>query len=205
MSHKWLEWAKQIQSISQAGLAFSKDLYDLERYETLRKISVEILAEYTDLKMEKIQHLFANESGYQTPKVDVRGVVFKEDKILLVKEEHDQKWALPGGFCDIGLSPSENVVKEVKEEAGYDVVVKRLLAVFDYHKHPHPPQAYHYYKLFILCEIYGGNAATGIETNDVNFFDRDNLPPLSRMRNTESQIQLMFEFLNHPNKEVILD
>jgi ADP-ribose pyrophosphatase YjhB (NUDIX family) len=205
MSNQWLEWAKRIQSLSQAGLTFSKDIYDIERYEELRKISLEIMSEYTELEMNKLKDLFANETGYQTPKVDVRGVVFKNNQILMVKENIDDKWALPGGFCDIGLSPSENVVKEIKEESGYDVIPIKLIALLDKNKHPHPPEPYHYYKIFILCEIIGGEATLGIETNNIQFFSQHNLPQLSTNRNTESQINTLFEFLRTPEKETLFD
>lgn len=205
MSTQWLDWAKRIQALSQSGLAFSKDIYDIERYEELRKISVEIMAKHTDLDIHKIEDLFTNETGYQTPKVDVRGVVFKNDQILMVKENLDDKWALPGGFCDIGLSPSENVVKEIKEESGYDVIPVKLIALLDKNKHPHPPEPYHYYKIFILCEIIGGESAAGPETNQVEFFTKNNLPPLSMNRNTASQIATMFEFLRDPEKEALFD
>lgn len=170
MSKQWLEWAKRIQALSQSGLAFSEDIYDIERYEELREISIEIMREHTELEMDKIRDLFTNETGYQTPKVDVRGVVFKNNQILMVRENIDDKWALPGGFCDIGLSPSENVMKEIKEESGFDVLPIRLIALMDKNKHPHPPEAYHYYKIFILCEIIGGKPTLGIETNSINFF-----------------------------------
>jgi ADP-ribose pyrophosphatase YjhB (NUDIX family) len=205
MSHKWLEWAKRIQSISQAGLTFSKDIYDIERYEELRSISAEIISEYTGLEMDKIKDLFTNEKGYQTPKIDVRGVIFKDNKILMVREKIDDKWSLPGGFCDIGLSPSENIVKEVKEESGYDVNAQRLIALLDMNKHSHPPQPYHYYKIFIQCELTGGQAETGLETKDVRFFSENNLPNLSTGRNTEEQINMLFDFLRNPNKVSIFD
>ncbi|MCH7321592.1 NUDIX hydrolase [Solibacillus sp. MA9] len=205
MSNQWLEWAKRIQALSQTGLAFSKDIFDIERYEELRKISVEIMSEYTELEMSKIKDLFTNETGYQTPKVDIRGVVFKKNQILMVQEKNDDKWALPGGFCDIGLSPSENVVKEIKEESGYDVLPIRLLALLDKNKHPHPPDPYHYYKIFILCEIIGGEATVGIETSNIQFFSEHNLPQLSTNRNTESQIKTLFEFLQTPEKETLFD
>lgn len=149
MSAKWLEWAKQIQAISQIGLAYSKDVYDLERYEMLRDLSLEIMSEYTDLHQEKIRDLFANETGYATPKVDIRAVVFREGKLVLVREKLDGFWALPGGWADIGLSPSEVAVKEVKEEAGLEVKADRLLAVFDKKFHEHPESPYHVYKF--LC------------------------------------------------------
>ncbi|MFC7785363.1 NUDIX hydrolase [Rossellomorea sp. GCM10028870] len=205
MSDKWLGWAKRIQALSQSGLAFSKDVYDIERYEELRTISAEIMQEYTDLEMMKIRELFTNESGYQTPKVDVRGVVFKDNKILMVREKVDDKWSLPGGFCDVGLSPSENIVKEIREESGYDVTPVKLLALLDMNKHPHPSQPYHYYKIFIQCEVTGGEAKSGIETKGINFFGEENLPELSVGRNTESQINLLFEFLRDPSKETVYD
>ncbi|RLQ97456.1 NUDIX hydrolase [Falsibacillus albus] len=205
MSYKWLEWAKRIQSLSQAGLAFSKNVYDIERYQELRDISAEIIEQYTELDMGKIKELFHNEDGYQTPKVDVRGVVFRDQKILMVKEKLDECWSLPGGFCDIDLSPAENIIKEIKEEAGYDVKAVKLLAVLDKNKHPHPPEPYHYYKLFIQCEVIGGKAEAGLETNEVHFFDEDHLPELSLNRNTDSQIKLLFEFLRSPEKETVYD
>lgn len=205
METKWLEWAKRIQAVSQAGIAFSKDVYDIERFEELREISLEIMAEHTDVEMEKLTQLFTNETGYQTPKVDVRGVVFKDNRILMVRENYDHHWSLPGGFCDIGFSPSENIVKEIKEESGFDVVPTRIIALLDSNKHPHPPQPYHYYKIFILCELVGGAANIGIETNDIDFFQVDQLPALSANRNTQSQIEMMFQFLEDPHKETILD
>ncbi|MGE7688431.1 NUDIX hydrolase [Lysinibacillus sp. NPDC097214] len=205
MSYKWLEWAKKIQSISQAGLTFSKDVYDIERYEELRNLSAQIMREYTGVEMEKIKDLFTNETGYQTPKIDVRGVVFHNNKILMVREKIDDRWSLPGGFCDIGLSPSENIVKEIKEEAGFDVVPTKLLALLDMNKHPHSPQPYHYYKLFVQCEIIGGQARNGLETNGVKFFNEDHLPKLSLGRNTDTQIKMLFEFLRDPNKDTIFD
>lgn len=205
MSNQWLEWAKRIQALSQAGLTFSKDIYDIERYEELRKISVEIMSEYTELDIKRMKNLFANDTGYQTPKVDVRGVIFKNEQILLVKENIDDKWALPGGFCDIGLSPTENVIKEIKEESGYDAIPVRLIALLDNNKHPHPPEPYHYYKVFILCEIIGGEATIGIETKDIHFFSEHHLPNLSTNRNTESQIKTLFEFLRNPAKETLFD
>ncbi|MBD7966733.1 NUDIX hydrolase [Paenibacillus gallinarum] len=202
---KWLTWAKQMQAISQNGLAYGKDIYDIERYEQLRSLSVEILNTYTKVDSNQITDLFANETGYATPKVDVRGVIFQDDKILLVKEKADGAWALPGGWADIGLSPREIVVKEVKEESGFDVVPRRLLAVLDKNKHYHAPSPYHVYKIFILCDIIGGSAMEGMETSEVNFFDRSNLPQLSEERNTYGQVQIMFDKGLQDNSEVVFD
>ncbi|MFC0210905.1 NUDIX hydrolase [Paenibacillus chartarius] len=196
MDPKWLEWAKQLQSIAQAGLTYSKDMYDLERFQQIRDISMEIMSEYTKTDMNTIQALFANETGYATPKVDVRAVIFKDDRILMVKEKIDGKWALPGGWADIGLSPTEVAVKEAREETGFDVRAVRLLAVHDKKCHPHPPSPYHVYKLFIQCEIVGGEATGGAETSEVRFYDINDLPELSIERNTESQIQTIFRLRN---------
>jgi ADP-ribose pyrophosphatase YjhB (NUDIX family) len=202
---KWLDWGKQIQAIAQIGLTYTKDIYDIERYEALREMSIEILSEYTAVGNEQIKLTFASETGYATPKVDIRAVIFNENKILLVREKSDGAWALPGGWADIGYSPSEIAVKEVKEESGYDVETIRLLAVLDKKFHNHPPEPYHIYKLFIHCHIVGGEALSGIETSAVDFFEEDHLPELSIERNTVAQVKTMFEFLRNPNKEVILD
>ncbi|AST91331.1 MULTISPECIES: NUDIX hydrolase [Sutcliffiella] len=204
MEPKWLEWAKQLQSIAQAGLTYSKDVYDMERFEQIRDISVEIMSQHTDIDNSIIKKLFANETGYATPKVDIRSVVFKENKILLVRE-NDGEWSLPGGWGDIGLTPSEVAVKEVKEESGYEVKAKKLIAVMDKKCHPHPPSPYHVYKMFIQCEIIGGHAQSGLETSEVGFFDENELPKLSVARNTKSQIQLAFKHLHNPQEPVYFD
>ncbi|WHY75207.1 NUDIX hydrolase [Neobacillus sp. WH10] len=205
MEPKWLEWAKQLQSIAQAGLAYSKDVYDLERFELIRNISVEILSQQTKLDKTVIKELFASETGYATPKVDIRAVIFKDKKILMVKENTDGNWSLPGGWGDIGLTPSEVAVKEVKEESGFDVKATKLLAVLDKKCHPHPPSPYHVYKMFIQCEIIGGQAKKGIETSEVEFFAENELPPLSIARNTKSQIEMAFKHLYNPQEPVYFD
>ncbi|MBD2871205.1 NUDIX hydrolase [Paenibacillus arenilitoris] len=205
MQLKWLEWAKQIQAISQAGLAYSKDIYDLERFEQLRQLSIEIMNEYTEVETDKVKRLFAGETGYATPKVDVRGVVFKDGKLLLVKERIDGAWALPGGWADVGLSPKEVVRKEVKEEAGLDVLPERLLGVLDKKFHDHPPSPWHTYKIFVLCEIEGGQLAAGMETLGADFFDETSLPELSVERNTEAQLKWLFDIRKGLSPDVRLD
>lgn len=205
MEPKWLSWAKEIQAIAQTGLAYAKDVYDVERYQALRELSVDILANYTLESKESIRLSFANDEGYCTPKTDIRGVVFRDQCILMVREKSDGKWALPGGWADIGLSPSEVVVKEIREESGFETEAVRLLAVMDKKFHNHPPEAYHIYKLFILCQIVGGEAVEGLETSDVSFFAEDELPELSLERNTVEQIHTMFQYLQNSAKPVILD
>lgn len=205
MEAKWLEWAKQMQAIAQTGLTYAKDVYDIERYEALRELSVEILASYTEVDKETIRLTFAGESGYATPKADVRAVVFEENRILLVREKIDGAWSMPGGWADIGLSPAEVAVKETREESGYIVEPVRLLAVLDKKFHHHPPSPYHVYKIFIQCRIVGGQALSGVETSEVGFFEEEALPELSTERNTQAQIRTMFEFLRDPGKAALYD
>ncbi|MHA7098326.1 NUDIX hydrolase [Priestia aryabhattai] len=205
MEHKWLDWAKQLQSLAQAGLAYSKDIYDVERFELIRNISVEMLSQQTGMEMTVIKDLFASETGYATPKVDIRAVIFKDNKILMVKENSDGSWALPGGWADIGLTPSEVAVKEVKEESGFDVKAVKLLAVMDMKCHPHPPSPFHIYKMFIQCEIIGGQPMKGVETSAVEFFAENKLPPLSIARNTQTQIEMIFKHLYNPKEPIYFD
>lgn len=205
MEAKWLTWAKEIQAIAQTGLTYAKDVYDIERYQALRDLSVDIMANYTFESRERIALSFAGDEGYCTPKVDIRGVVFQGEKILLVREKLDGNWALPGGWGDIGLSPREVAVKEIAEESGFQTEPVRLLAVLDKKFHNHPPEPYHVYKMFILCRIVGGEAAAGVETSGVAFFAEDELPELSQERNTAEQVRTMFQFLKNPEKQVILD
>ena len=205
MSLKWLEWAKQIQALAQAGLTYTTDPYDKERYRELRDISSQIMAQYSESDLETVKNLFANETGYQTPKVDIRAVVFKHGKILLVQEKADQCWALPGGWADIGLSPSEVAVKEVKEESGYEVKATRLLAVLDKKYYLHPPSPYHTYKIFIQCDLMGGVAKGGLETQCARFFGEYELPPLSSERNTTTQLKLLFEYYKNTGKFPLID
>ena len=154
MQPKWLLWAKQLQSLSQAGIEFTQNPYDRERYEQIRALSIEILHEYTAIDNTKLINLFANESGYQTPKLDVRAAIFNEDnKILMIREKVDNKWALPGGWADIELSIRENIVKESFEEAGAEINPKRIIAIFDRNRHVNDDFPYSAYKIFVECDL----------------------------------------------------
>ncbi len=205
MAFDWLNIAKRLEAIAQIGLTYSQDDYDTERYHEIRDISHQIFNHYTDTPLEKIQNLFSRENGYPTPKVDVRGVIFQDKKILLVKEKLDGMWALPGGWADIGYSPAEVVVKEVKEEAGLEIAPVKLLAVFDKKCHAHPPSALHVYKMFILCTINGGTLNPGMETLEAEFFSQDKLPELSIERNTPEQINLLFKNRLNPEAPTLFD
>jgi len=200
MEPVWLKWAKQLAALSQNGLTYAENPYDIERYEKVREIAVEMMASQSDLDTRALMTIFAREEGYATPKVDVRGVVFRDGKILLIKERLDDRWSLPGGWADPGQSPSESVVREILEESGYETEARRLLAVYDRSKHPHEPLVpFHIYKLFFLCEIIGGSAKTSYETTAVDFFAENEIPELSITRILPFQIARMFEHYRNPN------
>lgn len=205
MNNRFLEYAKKIQSIAQIGLAYSINPYDIERYEQLRQISFEMMQDLSNESVGKIEDLFKNEMGYQTPKTDVRGVIFRGDQILMVQEKTDQYWTLPGGWADIGLSPNQIAIKEIWEESGIVAQTERLLAVLDKNCHSHPPSPWHVYKIFILCSETGGSLKAGLETMDARFFSLNELPPLSIERITREQIEMCYEYKDDPEKMAICD
>ncbi|PYZ95560.1 ADP-ribose pyrophosphatase [Alteribacter lacisalsi] len=202
---KRLTLAKELQALAQSGLTYSKDQFDIGRFERIREISTEMLEGFTDEPIPIIKDLFAGGTGYQTPKVDVRAVVFKDAKLLMVKERSDNSWALAGGWGDIGLTPAEVAVKEVREESGYHVQAQRLVAVMDKKCHNHPPSAYHTYKIFILCSLDGGTPTPSVETSEVCFFEKDKLPSLSHSRITEEQIKILFQYYDDPDSPAYFD
>ena len=198
MEPKWIEWAQRLQAIAQTGLTFTKNPFEQERYEQIREVAVEIMSAHSELSIDPIRDLFADQAGYATPKVDVRGVVFRDETILLVKERRDGRWTLPGGWADVNDSPGEATVREVHEESGYRVRASKLLACYDRNKHGHPPFAFHIYKLFFQCELLGGAPVSSIETDGVGWFGEDDIPQLSLPRVTPEQIKRFFEHLRHP-------
>ncbi|MBM7587804.1 ADP-ribose pyrophosphatase YjhB (NUDIX family) [Bacillus pakistanensis] len=205
MEPKWLTYAKKLQAIAQAGLTYSKDPYDIERFEEIRNISVEIMNDYTGIGQEQIKEWFTNETGYPTPKIDVRGAIIKEEKILLVKEKADGKWALPGGWADMDCSLNENLIKEAIEEAGAQIKPKRIIAIWDRRNHNEPPMPYGCYKIFVECDFIAGEFERNTETSDARFFSIEELPPLSEGRNTKEQIQLCFDVSRKETHEALFD
>jgi ADP-ribose pyrophosphatase YjhB (NUDIX family) len=205
MEQKWLYWASQLQSIAQAGLTFCADRYDLDRYEKIKSIAIEILHEYTDIDHKKIRELFASETGYQTPKVDIRASVFKGDKILMVREKVDGAWSLPGGWADVNTSVSESVIRECLEEAGAIVKPRRIIAIHLGNKHNNPLFPYTIYKIFVECELVENSFKNNTETLEAGFFDAGKLPELSADRNTAGQINMCFEAKKHKIFETIFD
>ena len=204
LKEPWLKWAIEIQSIAQCGLAYTKDMYDKERYEQLRNIAVEMLSYKTDISVDKIKTLFCNESGYQTPKLDTRAVIFEDEKILLVREKNGL-WSLPGGWVDVLESIESNTIKEVKEESGLDVITKRVIAIQDRNKHNKPLYPYGVCKVLVECEVIGGEFIENIETTEIKYFSIENLPNLCEAKTTSKQIEMCFEAKNNQNWNVVFD
>ncbi len=200
MDPSWLRWAKGLQAIAQNGLTFATDVYDRERYQAVREVAAEIMAAKSDTETPSVLQLFTRETGYATPKVDVRGAVFRDDGILLVREASDGRWSLPGGWADVNTSPSENIVREIVEESGFETRVQKLAAVLDRSRHPHVPATpYHVYKMFFICEIAGGAPKPNHEIHDVDFFREDAIPELSLGRVLPDQIARMFVHWRQPD------
>jgi len=198
MEPKWLDWARRLQAIAQSGMAYSPGQYDLERYESVREIAAEMMAEGSAGPVAPVRDLFASQAGHATPKVDVRAAVFREDRILLVEERSDGHWSLPGGWADVQESPAEATVREVQEESGYQTRAVKLLAVYDRNRHGHPTIAFHAYKLFFQCELIGGAPASSHETSGVDWFTEDRLPALSTTRVTAAQVHRFFAHYRNP-------
>ena len=202
---KWLQWAIEIQSIAQIGLTYTKDCYDKERYERLREISAEMLAEKTGFSTEKIKVLFCNETGYQTPKLDTRAAIFENNKILLF-HENNGTWSLPGGWCDVLESVKSNTEKEVREETGLTVKAVRIISVQDRNKHNKPVYAYGVCKIFVLCEIISGWFAENIETTETRYFSLEELPHnLAEEKTSKEQIEMCFQAFSDANWQTWFD
>ncbi len=200
----WLKWAIELQFIAQAGLTYSRDSFDLERFERIREISAEIMSLKSGLSMEHVREVFCNEVGFQTPKLDTRAAIFRDHKILLVKEKNGT-WSLPGGWVDVNESIKSNTIKEVKEESGFDAIPVKLIAVQDRSKHNLPLYAYGVCKVFVLCEITGGEFVPNLETMGSNFFELGKLPLLAAEKNNEEQIEMCFKAYYSGNWETVFD
>lgn len=201
---KWLDWAMRLQSLAQAGLFYSKDVFDQERYQEIRDIAAEMMSEQTDVPFPKMKELFCHEVGYQTPKLDTRAAIFREDKILLVKEKSGT-WSLPGGWVDANLSIEENTIKEVKEEAGIDVKADSIIAIQDRAKHNQPIYPYGVCKVFVACTYLSGHFESNSETSESAYFSENQLPQLATEKNTAEQISMCFAAYRDPNWKTQFD
>ena len=199
---KWLKWAIEIQSLSQIGLTYTKDVYDRERYQRLREISAEMLAKKTEVSIEKVKDLFCHETGYQTPKLDTRAVIFRNNKILLV-HENNGTWSLPGGWCDVLESVKSNTEKEVREETGLNVKAVKIISIQDRNK---PVYAYGVCKIFVLCEVINGNFVENIETTEIRYFSLQDLPHnLAEEKTNKEQIEMCFKAYLNENWQTQFD
>ena len=202
---KWLKWAMEIQSLAQAGLAYTNNAYDIERYERLREISAQMIEEKSNINLDKVKDLFCNETGYQTPKIDTRAVIFKDNRILLT-HENNGTWSLPGGWCDVLETIKSNTIKEVKEETGLDVKATKIIALQDRNKHNKPVYAYGICKAFVLCDIIGGQFVKNIETTEIGYFSLDEIPEnLAEEKTNREQIEMCFQAINDKNWQVQFD
>ena len=203
-TEQWLTWAQEIFSLSQSGLTYSGNQYDIERYKRLQEITAEIIESQSDISRESALDSFSMQAGYITPKVDVRGAVVQDGRILLIQERADGMWAMPGGWADLGNSPASVAEREVWEESGYRVKAEKVVAVIDANR-IQPMEFYHAYKIIFLCKLLGGEPRTSYETLAVDFFDPDRLPPLSSYRTNEEMLQEVFAHVQDPNRPTAFD
>ena len=177
MEPLWLVWARELQSIAQTGLTFATGTFDLERYKAIRSLAARMMATCSDANFVRVEGLFAGQAGYATPKVDVRGAVIENGRILLVREIEDSgRWTMPGGWADVNQSPSECVIRELREETGLEVAPRKLAAVYDRALQGHPPHPFSVYRLFFICDAIGGTPTAGLETSEVAFFGENEIP-----------------------------
>jgi ADP-ribose pyrophosphatase YjhB (NUDIX family) len=191
----WLNIARTLQSMAQTGLNFTKDEYDIDRYQQLLDISSEIIANQSDLDKSNIISDFKGQKGYATPKIDIRGAIIKDNKILLVQESDDKLWNLPGGWADVGESPSEAVIREIFEETGLKVSIKSIVGVYDANKDGRDLSLYHAYKIIFLCEYISGELKTSKETISVEYFEQNKTPELSESRTHSRHLQDIYSYL----------
>lgn len=203
----WLSFAKRLHAIASTGEHFTSHVYDRERYAEIGVIANQMLASLADTPVERIPELFpAYGKGYATPQVDVRGAVIRDGKILLVREASDGRWTMPGGYAEVGLSLTQNVLKEIEEEAGIEARVVRLLGIRHKAAHAYKPDIRDFYKIFFLCECdRSALPQSGIETTDVGFFSLDSLPPLSTGRTIQKDIAVAMEADLSPGFQVFFD
>jgi len=202
--NKWIKWAREIFSLSQIGLTYNKNEFDIERYKRLQEISAEMIESQSNISKEAALESFSMQAGYTTPKIDVRGAVVHEDKILLIQERMDGKWAMPGGWADLGNAPASVAEREVWEESGYRVEAEKVVAVIDANR-IEPMEFYHAFKIIFLCKLIDGEPRTSYETLAVDFFELDSLPPLSIYRTNEDMLQEVFEHVKDPNRRTYFD
>jgi ADP-ribose pyrophosphatase YjhB (NUDIX family) len=202
---RWLHWARELQSLGQIGLTYAKNDYDIHNFRRISGIAAEIVHSQTELSVNAMLENFTIQPGYATPKVDVRGAIVQDDRILLVQESADHRWCMPGGWADVGASPAEMIVREVEEESGYLVEPYKIVGVFDANRDGRPLEFYHAYKVIWLCRILGGEPRTSHETLAVDFFAFDDMPPLSRNRTNPDHLAEVQAHVKDPGRPAAFD
>jgi ADP-ribose pyrophosphatase YjhB (NUDIX family) len=199
MPPRWLQWAREIQALAQSGDAYAVNEYQRQRYRRLNEIAAEIICEHANLQYSAIEHAFTAQIGYATPRIDVRGAVFRDSKLLLVRERSDRGWTLPGGWADVGEVPSESAEREVWEEAGFRVKARKVVGIYDANRCM-PFELFHAFKILFLCELISGEARTSLETSEVAFFGPEEIPqPFSGERTKERHIRDAFAAFHNPD------
>jgi len=198
MTDRTLELVRRLHALARTGLHFCGNEYDRERYVEIERIAAELLVGPSSVDREALLVLWSREQGYVTPKVEVRGAVFREGRVLLVREAADGRWTLPGGWADVNEAPSQAVAKEIEQESGLRARAVKLAALYDRSRHGHGESLHHSWKAFFLCEVTGGEARGSYETDAVGFFDPAGLPPMSLGRSTPRQVARMLEHWRQP-------
>ena len=202
---KWLEWAREIQQLSQTGLAFAKTEYEKKRYKRLTELTAEMIDYYTQLDRDSVEKVFMKQPGYATPKIDVRAAVIKDGKILLVQEKSDERWAMPGGWADVGNIPSEVAIRETEEESGFVVKPIKVVGVYDANREGGYLEFFHAFKIVFLCDPISGEAKPSDETIDVKYFSFEELPPLSMNRTNNNHLEEIQLHINDSNRQAYFD
>jgi ADP-ribose pyrophosphatase YjhB (NUDIX family) len=200
-----LPWARRLAALAQTGITYAQSPFDIQRYEEIRAIAADMMARGSAHSPASLIELFKADRGYATPKVDVRGMVFRDDQLLLVREKEDGLWTPPGGWVDVGDPPSEAVEKEIVQESGFTAKAEKLIGVYNRDQHVHTPLPFAVFKLHILCRLTGGAAAISDETTEVDFFPRNAIPPLSQARIVMHQIERAFDHHAHLDWPADLD
>jgi ADP-ribose pyrophosphatase YjhB (NUDIX family) len=202
---RWLDWAREIQALAQSGSHYSGNYFDTQRYQRLSEIAAEIIAEHSEVEYSPLENLFKAQTGYATPRVDVRAAVFRDSKLLMVRERLDGGWTMPGGWADVGDVPSEAAEREAWEEAGFRVKARRLVGVYDANRSG-PLEIFHAYKLVFLCDLIGGEAHPSVETSEVAFFAMEGIPTsLSGERTRPRHILDAYAAYCDPNNQTVFD